>query len=259
MRAGVPPSLYESSDGVYTLSKMGLSCLLLTSDPALLQMMRHSCIAVEINLELRTDAASAIELSARRHLDGFMIDCDDVSGGIDVLPRIRSSSSNQRSVVFVVVNDTTSIDTAFKAGANFALAKPVQDTVLRGFLDIAVARMELEHRRYFRHKLSLPIRLFCNTGRSFAGKIMNVSEGGLALAPFGTAAVQGVVTVQFELPSAESQTFKAKAEVVWNDTQAVGLRFLQVAPECRSNFAAWLDSLEAQLQFHKSTQPGNPA
>ena len=123
---------------------MGLSCLLLTSDPALLQMMRHSCIAAEVDLELRTDAASAIELSARRHLDGFMIDRDDVSGARDLLPRIRSSGSNQRSVVFVVVNDTTSIDTAFKAGANFVLAKPVQDTVLRGFLEIAVGRMERE-------------------------------------------------------------------------------------------------------------------
>jgi hypothetical protein len=86
-----------------------------------------------------------------------------------------------------------------------------------------------------------------------------VSEGGLALAPLGPAAVQGVVTVQFELSSAESQTFKAKAEVVWNDAHAVGLRFLHVAPECRSNFAAWLDALEAQLQFHQSTQSGYPA
>ena len=250
---------FATSDGVYTLSQMGLSCLLLTSDPALLQMMRHNCIAAEVDLELRTNAASAIELSTRRHLDGFMIDRDDVSGAMDVLPGIRSSGSNQRSVVFVVVNDTTSIDTAFKAGANFVLSKPVQDTVLRGFLEIAVGRMEREHRRYFRHKLSVPIWLFCNTGESFAGEIMNLSEGGLTLAPFGPAAVQGVVTVQFELPSAESQTFKARAEVIWNDAHAVGLRFLRVAPECRSNFAAWLDSLEAQLQFHQSTQPGNPA
>jgi hypothetical protein len=249
---------FANPDGVYKLSKMGLSCLLLTSDPALLQTMRDGCIAAEVDLELRTDAASAIELSARRHLDGFMIDRDDVSGAMDVLPRVRSSGSNRRSVVFVVVNDTTSVDTALKAGANFVLAKPVQDTALRGFLDIAVGRMEREHRRYFRHKLSVPIRLFCNKGESFVGKIMNVSEGGLALAPFGPAAVQGVVTVQFELPSAESQTFMAKAEVVWNDANAVGLRFIRVAPESRLNFVAWLDSLEAQLQFHQSTQP-NPA
>jgi len=57
---------------------------------------------------------------------------------------------------------------------------------------------------------------------------------------------------------ANSQTLKAEAKVLWNDAHAVELRFLRNAPECRSNFAAWLDSLETQLQFHQSTQPGNP-
>jgi hypothetical protein len=84
---------------------------------------------------------------------------------------------------------------------------------------------------------------------------MNVSEGGLALAALCPAVVQGVVGVQFDLPSTAPQTFRAKAEVVWNDAHSMGLRFLRIAPECRSNFAAWLDSLEAQLQFHQSTEP----
>ena len=86
---------------------------------------------------------------------------------------------------------------------------------------------------------------------------MNVSESGLALTPFGPAAVEGVVTVQFELPSTEPQTFQAKAEVVWNDNYAMGLRFLRIEPGCRSGFAAWLDSLEAHLQFQESTRSSN--
>jgi DNA-binding response OmpR family regulator len=147
---------FANPQGIHILTKLGLNCLLVTSDLALLQMMRHSCVAAKVDLELRTDAASAIELSARRHLDGFMIDRDDVSGAMDVLLRIRSSGSNQRSVVFVVVNDTTSIDQTFKAGANFVLAKPVQDTVLRGFLEIAVGRMEREHRSYSGTNLACP-------------------------------------------------------------------------------------------------------
>jgi CheY-like chemotaxis protein len=236
---------------------MGLSCLLLTSDATLLEVVRTSFNAVRVDLELRTDAASAIELSARRHLDSFVIDRDDVYGARDVVPKIRSSRSNKLSVVFVVVNAATTVNIAFKAGANFVLAKPVQDTLLRGFLDIGVGRMEREHRRYFRHKLSVPIQLFCKRGGSFAGKIMNVSESGLAITPFGPAAVEGVVTVQFELPSTEPQTFQAKAEVVWNDNYAMGLRFLRIEPGCRSGFAAWLDSLEAHLQFQESTRSSN--
>jgi hypothetical protein len=114
--------------------------------------------------------------------------------------------------------------------------------------------MAREHRRYFRHKVDLPVELLGHTGESFAGKIINVSEDGLALTRFGPAAVEGVVSVQFALPSAEPQPFQAKAEVVWNDASAMGLRFLRIEPGSRSCFGAWLDSLEAQLQFRESAQ-----
>jgi len=92
----------------------------------------------------------------------------------------------------------------------------------------------------------------CFSGETVMGKIVNVSEGGLALSHFGLAAVEGVVTVQFELPSAEPQTFEAKASVIWNDASAIGLRFLRIEPGCRPYFEAWLDSLEAQLHFRES-------
>jgi hypothetical protein len=89
------------------------------------------------------------------------------------------------------------------------------------------------------------------TGRSWS---INVSAGGLALTHFGPAAVEGVVNVQFVLPSTESRTFQAKAAVVWNDAATMGLRFLRIEPGSRSCFEAWLDSLEAQLQFRESAQ-----
>src|SRR6266480_6627492 len=190
---------------------MGLGCLLLTSDAMLLEVIRNNFSAARIGLELRTDAASAIELSARRHLDSFVIDCDGVSGAMDVLARIRSSRSNKTSVVFAVVNAKTTVSMAVEAGANFVLGKPIQDKSLSGILEIALLRMEREHRRYFRHAVDLPIELSCYTGASFAGKIMNLSEGGLALTLFGSAPVESVVTARFELPSTDPKTFEAKA------------------------------------------------
>src|SRR6202035_5736323 len=96
--------------------------------------------------------------------------------------------------------------------------------------------------------------VWCYAGVTCAGKLVNVSEDGLALTHFGPAAVEGVVSVQFALPSAEPQPFQAKAEVVWNDASAMGLRFLRIEPGSRSCFGAWLDSLEAQLQYRESVQ-----
>jgi len=238
---------------------MGLNCLLLTSDATLLEVIRTGFRATSVQLEMRTDAASAIELSARRHLDGFVIDCDDVPGATDLLAEIRSSRSNKTSVVVAVVNGRTSVSRAVDAGANFVLGKPVLAKQLQSLLDLALPRMEREHRRYFRHKVDLPVELLCYTGETFIGKIMNVSEDGLALTHFGPVAVEGVVTVQFGLPSAEPQTFQAKAAIVWNDASTMGLRFLRIEPGCRVYFEAWLDSLEAQLQFRESAQSSGAA
>ena len=228
---------------------MGLNCLLLTKDATLLATIQNGFSATAAALEMRADPATAIELSDRRHLDGFVIDCDIVPRTSDLIAQIRKSRSNKQSILVVVVNATTSASMAIDAGADFVLAKPVQEKQLQSILDIALPRMEREHRRYFRHKIDLPVELTSQSGETFTAKLLNVSESGVALTRFGTSAASGVVSVRFELPSAHSQTFQAKADVVWNDSFAMGLRFLRIDPGCRQGFTAWLDSLEAQLQF----------
>jgi hypothetical protein len=230
---------------------MGLNCLLLTSDVRLLQVIRSTFDGTSVELEMRTDAAGAIELSGRRHLDSFVIDCDDVPGAAGVIANVRNGRSNKLSIVFAVVNGTP-MSTAVEAGANFVLGKPVQVRLLRNFLDVALPMMEREHRRYFRHKVDVPVKLLCHTGETFIGRIMNVSEGGLALTNFGPAPGEIVLTVQFDLPSTDPQVFQAKAAVVWKDAYAMGLRFMRIEPDCCSYFEAWLASLEAQRRFRES-------
>jgi CheY-like chemotaxis protein len=232
---------------------MALNCLLLTSDATLLEVIRAGFSGMNVTLEMRTDATGAIDICSRRHLDSFVIDCDDVPQATDLLSQIRNTRSNKLSVIFAVVNAKTSVSMAIGPGANFVLGKPVQDKQLRSFVDIALPIMQREHRRYFRHKVDLPIELLCQTGETFTGRVINVSESGLALTRF--ASVEGVVTLQFGLPSVTPKIFQAKAEVVWKDAFAMGLRFLQVDPGCRSLFEAWLDSLEAQKRFQESASP----
>jgi hypothetical protein len=71
---------------------------------------------------------------------GFVIDCDGVSGAMDLLVQIRGSRSNKTSVVVAVVSGTTSVSTAVDAGANFVLGKPVLDRQLQSLLDVALPR-----------------------------------------------------------------------------------------------------------------------
>ena len=76
-----------------------MNFLLLTSDATLLKVIQSSFSAAAVRLQLRTDAASAIELAGRRRLDGFIIDCDDVSGGLDVLAKMRKGDPSWEKMV----------------------------------------------------------------------------------------------------------------------------------------------------------------
>lgn len=233
---------------------MGLECLIVTSDATLLGHFQAGLGTHGASLQLRQDCASTIELASRRHLDGLMIDCDDVPGGTKALARLRSTPANQQTVIIAIVNGSTSSEAALDLGANFVVSKPIQQTRLRSVLHTAVAKMEREHRRYFRYDVDLPVRFRNPLGQSFTASMKNVSEGGLAIKLVDPVKLKGVVIVEFELPSVEPQTFHAKAEVVWIDSFVVGLRFLYIERDSGDALQTWLNSLEAQFRFRESAQ-----
>ena len=233
---------------------MSLACLIVTSDSSLLGYVKATLSAHEVSLDLRQDSTSAVELASRRHLDGVVIDCDDVSGGTEAIAQVRNSCSNQQSLIVAIVNGSTSPGTALDLGANFVLCKPIQENRLQNVLEIAVPKMEREHRRYFRYDVDLPVRLRNPLGQSFTAQMKNVSEGGLAIKLMDPVKLTGVVIVEFDLPSTKPQAFHAKADVVWSDSFAMGLRFLYIEKDSEIALEAWLKSLEAQFQFRGSDQ-----
>jgi CheY-like chemotaxis protein len=206
------------------------------------------------SIDLRQDSASAVELASRRHWDGLIIDCDDVAGGAEALAKMRNSRSNQQTLIVAVLNGSTSAETALDLGANFVLSKPVEESRLRGILDIAIPKMEREHRRYFRYDTDLPVRFQNHLGQMFNTKMKNVSEGGMAIKLVDPVHLKGVVPVEFEIPSIEPQPFRAKADVVWCDSFTMGLRFLHVEKSCEVALQSWLSSLESQSRFREATE-----
>ena len=127
-RKGNVQSYVRSQRGVRLHSPvMALECLVLTRDAVLLTAIKSRLDEFGIRMFVRNDAVSAIELSNRHHLDGFVVDCDDVSGGTEALKRVVISPANKRSVLLAVTNGRTSLTEAFEMGAQFVMNKPVQD------------------------------------------------------------------------------------------------------------------------------------
>jgi CheY-like chemotaxis protein len=233
---------------------MGLECLIVTEDPAFLANMRSTLEALKVSLHYRQDSESAVQLASRRHLDGLVVDCD-VSGGMNAIERLRSSAANKQTLMLAVVNDAGREREAIEEGADFALNKPVQQNRLNNILELAIPKMEREHRRYFRYPVDLPVRFCDPLEQAFLrGSIQNISEGGLAIKLIDPVKLKGVVIVEFELPSVEPQLFHGKAEIVWSDAFAMGLRFLYVEKAASVCFYSWLSSLEARMRFHESVQ-----
>src|ERR1700674_3428 len=232
---------------------MALECLLVTCDSTLLAQIKSVINTYAASLDLRQDSVSAIELVGRRHWDGLVIDCDDVTGGTEALAKVRSSRSNKETVIVAVVNGSTSVGTALDLGANFVLRKPIQVTRLRGVFGVALDKMECEHRRYFRFGIDLPVRFRNHSGESFTGRMKNVSEGGLAIKLLDPMHLKGVVPVEFDIPSIESQPFQGKAGVGWRHSFERGLRFLYIEKESGVALKSWLNLLEAQCRLREQS------
>jgi CheY-like chemotaxis protein len=234
---------------------MDLECLIVTCDPVLLGHVQAG-FARGTSFHLRRDSASAIELASRRHLDGVVIDCDGVPGGTRAIPALRSAPANKQTLILAVVNGLTSAEEAIDLGADLTVSKPIQRPRLAGILDSVVPKMEREHRRYFRYVVDLPVRFQTSQGQSFTARVKNVSETGLAITLVDPLRVNGVIAVEFELPSIEPRPFHAKADVVWSDSFVMGLRFLHIDKEQEIALQAWLNALEARTQFREWSQRG---
>jgi CheY-like chemotaxis protein len=229
---------------------MGLECLIVTCDPGLLGHVQASMGTHAASFQFRQDCASAIELASRRHLDGVVIDCDVLEGAATI-PALRGIAANRQTLILALVNGFISAEEALSLGADFVIRKPIERSRLREILDVAVPKMEREHRRYFRYDVDLPVRFQTSPGQSFAGRMKNVSENGLAVKLLDPLRLKGVVTVEFELPSVSAQVFHAKADVVWSDSFAMGLRFLHVDRDSGVALQGWLKSLEARSCFRE--------
>jgi CheY-like chemotaxis protein len=233
---------------------MALQCLMMTSDLNLVGQIKTTLNEHGASLDLRQDSASAIELVSRRHWDGLVIDCDDVPEGARTIREVRNSRSNKHTLIFAVVNGSTSVEAALDLGSTFVLAKPVQEIRWRTVLTAALPKMEREHRRYFRYEADLLVRLRSHDGQTVRAKMKNVSEGGLAIQLVNPLRLEGVINLEFEIPGIEPQVFCAKADVAWSDAFGMGLHFLYADESSGRALQGWLNTLAEQLGFRDSSQ-----
>jgi PilZ domain-containing protein len=196
-----------------------------------------------IDLRVREDTLGALELISRSHFDGFIIDCDGLERGTEIIVAARTSRANRRSVIFTVVNGKTSVATAMELGSNFVPGKPIDTDRLTTYFESSLHKMETEHRRYFRYQLRLDAELVRRDGRVIPAQILNVSNGGLALRLLDGAPLYGSVTVRFYIPSTQKTLITAVALLCWSREPVFGMKFFGMDADSRKAYEEWLSSM----------------
>lgn len=224
------------------ISRMIVNSLLVSRDRRVQSAVAD--VFAGIDLKLREDFGAALDAINTSHFDGFVVDCDGIERGPEIIGRIRESRGNRKSVIFAIVSGTTSISDATAMGANFVLRKPLEITRLTTYVRSSICKMEAEHRRYFRYQLTLDAEVIRRDRRAIAAQVFNVSSGGVALRLLDRALVEEPVTIRFTIPSGKTtRVISAMATVCWANETMLGMKFFGMDEASRTAYDLWLSSM----------------
>ena len=219
---------------------MGLDCLLLVRDPALLRVLSGSMGQQGIETRIAASPEDALATLGNVKFDSVMVDCVEFEEGPEILRNVRKTAPNRRAIVFAIVAADTPMQERASTGANFVLERPVSTEMLNRSLRAARSLMVAERRRYFRFKVDMAVSL--QQGQNeIRVSATNISQGGMAVTwDAKPLTLEWVGQVEFRVPQGGA-TVQAKGEVAWvNADKQAGIRFLQTSHKGREALDQWL-------------------
>lgn len=213
--------------------------LLVSNDATTIKQLSESMRQLAIFPEVCVEVAPALVLLNQRKFDAVIVDLQLRGRANAVVEQVRQSPSNRTAVIFTVSDSDAETVSAFKAGCNFVLRRPLSLTSVGQSLKVAYGLILRERRRYFRCPVKIPA-VICRAGMpEVHGQTMNISENGMAIST--AVALQPGVKVQahFTLPGHESR-FVVGAAIRWCKETCLGLQFTSVPPHLASELQEWL-------------------
>jgi len=172
---------------------------------------------------------------------GYIAAVVDIGAPEEAFSLIEQARGNSpgRQIPIVALADPADVNSAFRAGASFAVPRPVTADLLRNTL-AAIYRIAVGLRRqYARYRIEMSLTLTV-AERSINAKATDVGNGGMALVAAEPLASGTAVSVCFVLPGSEEQIV-AVGEIRWNDPYGrAGLSFNSIAGTGRATLENWL-------------------
>jgi CheY-like chemotaxis protein len=229
-----------------SLMSIGLA-LLVSADPVTIQQFSLALRELSLSPDACQDAASVGLLLKHRKFDAVIVDLQLGEQSGLVLDDVRLSSSNRTAVTFGISDNNAEVTSACRKKSQFIFERPLSARSIDKILKPAYGLILRERRRYFRCPVSVPVIIRRESMQEVWCNSLNISEGGMALSTLVPLVAGESVRVQFTLPDHDT-TCSAVSTICWGKTGQLGIRFVAISDEQKSELDAWLSQkLEEML------------
>ena len=195
-----------------------LEFLLVSNDYVTLSAVTAGLKQLGGHLAVVPTAEEAREFLLRRRIDGVFVDTQ-LPGAETLVEAIRKGTSNAKAAIFACVADARQSTSTLNAGANFLLRKPLTQEAVALHVTISRDIMLREKRRFFRYPVDLPVSLKTGDHKEQHAKIVNLSQGGMAIRS-GKPLKQGAA-VEFAFALAIGEELRGKGLVAWTSSEGM--------------------------------------
>jgi hypothetical protein len=225
--------------------------LLVCADSAAIQQLAEGMQQFAITSEVCVDVSTALRLLNRKKFEAVIVDCG-LAQADEMLGQIHLSPSNRTAVTFGITDPGK--PAKFEVQPTFLMEKPLSPSSVCRTLKAAFGLIVRERRRSFRCPIEIPAAIQAD-GEEANCHLVNISEGGMAIAGSPSVKPGAQVRVLFTLPG-QLLRFKIESEVCWHDEKGrAGLRSLMIPSEQKSILQQWLAvKLEEDLPESVSRQ-----
>lgn len=223
---------------------MGINALVMSRSNGAVKVLVATFAELGIDYKVSASVPETLEILATEHHSALILDFD-MPDAACVAKMARSLPEKRRPVLFGMIGAATSVGSAFQAGANFVLYKPLDPSQVSHSFRAARGFMRGDRRSATRQKGETLAYLQFPTG-IVPALVMDVTEQGLSLqAAEGLTPLRGV-PLRFLLPGT-AEVIHATGDFIWADGNGrAGLFFSKIAPACQRALQAWLKKRAAK-------------
>jgi CheY-like chemotaxis protein len=179
-----------------------MKILLVDDEPEVCRLVKTMVEPLGVEVRTSSDSQEAALILANEKFDGIMLDIAmPKMDGFELTRKIRSTPPNQQAPIIMITgfDDVDTIRRAFEAGATFFIGKPFSREKVYAIFRTARGAMLAERRRCAHVPYRTSVTCM-REGERFNATSVSISEGGMELESSGTAQVDDVLTLEFNMP-----------------------------------------------------------